>query len=207
MSFPKLRIIYNVMMCPRIILDRIWQYYHKDEYGWFSKEANYWLEEHITKDMIGFEFGSGRSTLFFCRQCKNLTSVEDSKEWFDIVTNKLKEHNIHNIKRILIEKGKSIGISQRAEFPEYANEISKYPDEHFDFILVDGSDRWNCFKNSIPKIKKGGFLILDNSDSRHLLGFRDYVKGWEHIFLTSGIYGNGTSVWIKPSKRVSHKVD
>lgn len=42
--------------------------------------------------------------------------------------------------------------------------LDQYADETFDFILIDGSQRGNCAKSAITKIKGGGYIYLDNSD-------------------------------------------
>jgi predicted O-methyltransferase YrrM len=42
--------------------------------------------------------------------------------------------------------------------------LDQYPDETFDFILIDGSQRGNCAKSAVTKIKSGGYIYLDNSD-------------------------------------------
>lgn len=38
------------------------------------------------------------------------------------------------------------------------------PDEYFDIIIVDGIHRVNCAYASLNKLKKGGILILDDSN-------------------------------------------
>jgi hypothetical protein len=43
--------------------------------------------------------------------------------------------------------------------------LDQYPNETFDFILIDGSQRGNCAKSAVEKIKRGGgYIYLDNSD-------------------------------------------
>ena len=50
-------------------------------------------------------------------------------------------------------------------FHHYASSIDRYPDGSFDAILIDGRSRPSCFKHAKSKLKSGGFLILDNSET------------------------------------------
>ena len=46
---------------------------------------------------------------------------------------------------------------------KYVNSINSYPDNHFDLVLVDGLDRNDCCAAAVNKIKRGGYLMLDDS--------------------------------------------
>jgi hypothetical protein len=76
----------------------------------------------------------------------------------------------------------------------YAGRIDAFPSESFDVITVDGIDRWSCFSRAYERLKRGGILIIDNTDKdrttfgelyeldRHLLTTRNYevrrFLGW-----------------------------
>ncbi|HLI94422.1 MAG TPA: hypothetical protein VKU83_12450, partial [Puia sp.] len=47
--------------------------------------------------------------------------------------------------------------------------IDVYPDSHFDVIIVDGRARPSCIKHALPKLKPGGWLLVDNSDRSYYL--------------------------------------
>jgi hypothetical protein len=47
--------------------------------------------------------------------------------------------------------------------PKYVTEIESSPDESLDFCLIDGHYRQACLRACLPKLKKGGFLIVDDS--------------------------------------------
>ena len=49
-------------------------------------------------------------------------------------------------------------------FESYVKAIDRYPDQSFDFVLVDGRARVACVKRALAKIKPGGAIMLDNSD-------------------------------------------
>jgi predicted O-methyltransferase YrrM len=47
--------------------------------------------------------------------------------------------------------------------PSYVAQIAEYPDQHFDFCLVDGHYRQACILAAMPKLRPGGLLIVDDS--------------------------------------------
>ena len=48
-------------------------------------------------------------------------------------------------------------------FREYVQAIDQYPDESLDLVMVDGRSRVACIHHSVTKVKRGGFLILDDA--------------------------------------------
>lgn len=54
-------------------------------------------------------------------------------------------------------------------FQNYVESIDKYKDEYFDIILVDGIARPSCVKHAINKVKKNGYIILDNAERQNYL--------------------------------------
>ena len=98
----------------------------------------------------------------------------------------------------------------------YVHIAHKYPDQFFDFALVDGRLRHLCIKVVIPKLRVGGMLILDNAE-RHVpcdaVGTyfeRGHytrepseawdelwsLKGWRTIRTANGLWI--TQIWLKP---------
>lgn len=87
----------------------------------------------------------------------------------------------------------------------YASECDKFEDEYFDVILIDGRNRVDCFNHSERTLKKGGTMILDNSErgeySHVLETYKDKItysypqNGPDNYGFTSS--GWLTHVWIK----------
>src|SRR5438876_5538528 len=67
------------------------------EIPWFSYAGIDFLNSFLEPHMIGFEYGSGGSTLFLAQRIKFLYSVEDNPEWFERVSDRLKEKKITNV--------------------------------------------------------------------------------------------------------------
>jgi len=140
---------------------------------WITHASVDQLEALLKPSMIGFEFGSGGSTLFLASRISQVISVEHDKEWKNLLDQKLIENKIDNVELILIEpeKGTDSNYGTRYgkqwldfTFYNYASQIDKYPDNHFDYISIDGRARNACLKHAWPKLKKSGYLLFDNAD-------------------------------------------
>ncbi|MFD2288830.1 methyltransferase domain-containing protein [Pedobacter petrophilus] len=136
---------------------------------WIPFSAASKLNEIIKPNWIILEIGAGTSTLWLANRSKKVTSIEASKEWFDTLNSKIKSKKIGN-------------IDLRFEWTaEKMSDFNEYPNNHFDLIYIDGGPRELCCINAIPKVKKGGYIYLDNSDSDVLSGkgaeiLQDYVN-------------------------------
>ncbi len=152
---------------------------------WVTFEAIRFMEKHLHRTMKVFEYGSGGSTLFLCKRVEEVISVEHDKRWFDTLREKIKTENIKKWKGFLIEP-KFVGETGTSnadamqyrssaqeflkyDFKTYCSYVDNYPYESFDWILVDGRARPSCLKHAIPKLKQGGYLLLDNSNREYYL--------------------------------------
>jgi predicted O-methyltransferase YrrM len=131
---------------------------HPDE-PWITPEATRLLETMIRPSDTGAEFGSGRSTLWFARRCRFLTSVEFDEQWYAKISAALRSQGLVNVdyKRAPKDQPKETG-DQSA----YARVALSFDDESIDFVLVDGLYRDYVARFMLPKLKRGGLLIIDN---------------------------------------------
>lgn len=153
---------------------------------WMTYDAIDFLKEITSVEKNVFEWGSGGSTIFFASRCKQVISVEHDKEWSKILKEYLHKLEYENvlIKEIEGEKTdyffdlnpenaddfvskelKSAGLS----YEKYVKAIDQYNNNYFDLIVVDGRVRNACIKRTLPHIKIGGYLIVDNSDRKYYL--------------------------------------
>lgn len=167
---------------------------------WITFESEEYIKSIINKNSIVFEWGSGGSTIYFSKKVKQIISIEHNKKWFDLVQKKLDEINLKNCDYTLIEP-KIIDNTFEIDdifkskdpdylnvyFDEYCNAIKKYPDNYFDVILVDGRARNGCLSNSFNKLKKGGIIILDNSEREEY----NFGKSFLDNFKEEKFYGPG----------------
>lgn len=161
---------------------------------WLSFRAIELIQARLRPDHRVFEFGGGGSTLFFLDRVASVVTVEHDAHWFE----KLKS----DISRSAGERWTAIPRpAQKGEvveqpdptvpehyhssdpqyagmnFREYASAIDAYPDQHFDWILVDGRARPSCMMHAIPKLKVGGFLVLDNFERSSYLPAAERLTG------------------------------
>ncbi len=193
---------------PRYLRDRvavmIEERAHPD-HPWLTRDAVRFLQQALRPTDVGIEFGSGRSSIWFGRRIKHLTSVEDDREWFARVTRLIAQDDL---------AGK-IDYRFRSSKDEYVGEAGLVADQSIDFCLVDGSYRDECAVQLVPKIRPGGLLVVDNinwylpSDgvapasrrpadgcaSAAWSRFADAVQGWRRYWTSNGV--TSTCIWIK----------
>ncbi|MCY2976271.1 MAG: hypothetical protein NTW52_16575 [Planctomycetota bacterium] len=124
----------------------------RPELPWISYDAIDMLSKHLNPDSRVLEFGSGMSTIWYATHAGRVVSVEDNKEWFDSIRNVFQKNQYTNIEY-------SLAGTQFA----YTNAGVK-AGGLFDLIMVDGSYRSDCIKDSLPLLASGGIVYLDNSD-------------------------------------------
>jgi len=148
---------------------------------WIPFEAANWLEHYLTPHMKVFEYGSGGSTIFFAERVAEVFSIEHDKKWHALVSRALAQRGLNNCSYKLHEPRPIAGTfsaiddSQNSRFiyddyyaatlHEYVEAIDVHPDHTFDLVLVDGRVRTECIQYALPKIKPGGYLMLDNSNN------------------------------------------
>jgi serine acetyltransferase len=172
---------------------------------WITRAAIAHLEEYLCAERRGFEWGSGRGSVWLAQRSQSLVSVEHHAEWYRSVSCLLKQHGLQNVDYRFVNES------------DYTDTITEFPKGHFDYVLVDGLLRDKAFLNSIPKVKTGGWIILDNanwylpSDSRTPQSrsfrsgpasegwqdVRERVCDWRTIWTTNGV--NDTAIFIKPA--------
>lgn len=148
---------------------------------WITFTAIERLRAHLCPGMKIFEFGSGGSTLFFIRQGAIVCSVEHDKAWHERVMQEIASQKIsgHNLRLVPPELNVDVPLGdprdpedhatsdaawRKHSFRNYVTSIDSYAPETFDVILVDGRARPACLRHALPRLKRGGLLVLDNSE-------------------------------------------
>jgi cephalosporin hydroxylase len=155
---------------------------------WYTYPAIEFIENKLNKDFRVFEFGSGNSTLWFSEKSLQVVSVESDSKWLAYI----QENMPTNVELYGIE-----------DENKYASKILEYPEEYFDIIAIDGINRNKCAEYGIPRLKKNGFVIFDNTDDRkYNKGIKLlHSKGFKRIdfygLIPSYTYKNCTSVFFK----------
>ncbi len=187
-------------------------------YPWITIEMVNILENVLKKSDVGFEFGSGYSTIWFAKNTAKITSIEHDDGWFKKVTFMLKKQNLEHKSKVIeisgVDEIKMTGVDN------YIRPIYEIKDCSLDYCFIDGIFRDSCLVVAIPKLKHGGILIMDNvdnyfpknktsisvrykRDNRSKLISRSNMKqvnkilsGWRCIWTSSAV--QDTALWIKP---------
>lgn len=198
----------------RYAVDRVrWALYERRNMDrpWLTPQANELLSMLLRPGDVGLEWGSGRSTCWFARAIRHLTSVENDPQWHAKVAEQIANKGIRNVDYRLLP------IENRQHDPQsaYVRVVDSFADDSLDFALVDGQSRAACALAVIAKLSPGGLLVVDNANwyldrpsrspqSRHGKGpvdsnwaeFEDRVKDWRAIWTSSGV--TDTAMWFKP---------
>jgi hypothetical protein len=151
-----------------------------DQVPWVNFWAREWLESYLKPEMTVFEYGSGGSTVFVARRVRKLISVEHDPQWYRAVVEALAGHGILNCEYELVEpepipSGEMPQYGCRSytstteryrglTFEPYVRRIDRRTDDSLDLVLVDGRARASCVAQAMPKIRPGGYLMLDDAE-------------------------------------------
>lgn len=215
-----LRAIKNYVLTPPPYRADYWKSLKKptealnDPLPWMNYRAIQYLNEHIRANHKVFEYGSGASTEYWLKKGCFVTSIEHDRVFYGNMKNKLQELcQYHLIEPEVSDRAipfspDSPDSFMSADFPEltferYVKSIDTFEDESFDMVVVDGRARASCIKRAAPKIKRGGVLVLDNSDRNYYLAKnRDLLNGWRRQSFRGSVRGllhfEETTVFHKP---------
>lgn len=158
---------------------------------WYTYGSIEFLSRRVKSDMVVFEYGSGNSTLWWSARVARVVSCEHDHQWFELMSSKLAANVDYNF--VEMSRG-----------DDYSKRISRHEGE-FDIVVIDGRDRVNCAKNSLPALKASGVILWDNSDRS------DYAEGYDFLlgrgFKRLDFWGMGpinnygwcTSVFYRPA--------
>jgi predicted O-methyltransferase YrrM len=142
-----------------------------------------------------------------------LTSVEHDEHWYASVSKELKSRKLTNVEYKFAPQDQP---PESGDKSEYAGIALLFPKESVDFTLIDGIYRDFTAKLMLPRIKRGGLMIIDNanwflpsqsyspSSRTHALGpegpgwaeVANELDGWRSIWTSSGV--TDTAIFIKP---------
>ncbi|MCL4219075.1 MAG: class I SAM-dependent methyltransferase [Candidatus Hydrogenedentes bacterium] len=182
-----------------------WQALRPDA-PWLTRASVKMLEAWLQPTYTGLEWGAGRSTVWLAARVGALTSVEHNAEWHRRVQEQLVRFGADHVKLVL----------EPLDSPAYVEIVQQSPDASLDFVLVDGRRRDECALAALPKLKPGGWFILDNaqryiphtSRSPETLGpdaapaserwtrFLDRIDNWPCTWTSSGVAD--TVIWRRP---------
>lgn len=137
--------------------------------AWYNYGFLKFLLPRLQKNFEVFEYGAGNSTIWYAKNVKNVTSVENDKKWVEILSPKLP----NNAKVIFKE------INEKQDYQqEIATSHQKY-----DIIVVDGRRRNDCVMFAVDYLTPKGIMILDNAEREDYQPARNFMekKGFKRI--------------------------
>jgi hypothetical protein len=170
---------------------------------WISFPATDFLTTNLTANQRVFEFGGGGSTLFYLDKGLRVITAEHNAEWFKKIQQLVKfAINMSTWQGILLTPcqpnrtemrhdfsdpnayNSSDAQSRDLDFYNYASSIDAFLDESFDLVTVDGRARPSCLKHGASKVKRGGYLLLDNTERAHYVTpkIKTYLEEFEIAF-------------------------
>jgi hypothetical protein len=173
------------------------------EIPWLTFDAVDELLKRLPPNPVVFEYGSGGSTLFWLKHGARCTSVEHDAQWFALMRQRIGNNDRldyrlipPDVEPVSVDADPADPRAYRSAdvafanqtFRNYARQIDKFPNQHFDVVLIDGRARPSCLMHSVPKVKRGGLLILDNAEREYYTArTREYFPDFTH----EAFYGAG----------------
>lgn len=139
-----------------------------------------------------FEYGSGGSTVFLASLGVQLVSVEHDEEWYKEVSRRLADLAEGTVDYRFVPPGEgecrgsdgyksAIPLYSKRNFGKYAKTIAEFPNDWFDTLLIDGRVRVDCAKEGLPKVKQGGYVVLDNSKRERYAEIRQLMQDYPKL--------------------------
>ncbi len=152
-----------------------------DGQAWLNFPALEYLKNYLSGDHRVFEYGGGGSTLFFGNRVKFVATVENDRDWFAILSEKMKAKTDQNWQGFFQEGEPTTPNPKRSpanpddfmsnapghadlSYEKYVKTIHQFPESFFDVVLVDGRARPSCIFESFSHLKRGGLLVVDNME-------------------------------------------
>jgi len=210
-------------LCIRTRYYSAWKYYLTHAVSslearipWIPFECQDYLRTLIKPSFHVFEYGSGGSTLFFAAGTQSVVSVEHDPEWYEQVSRIIRNERLTHCDCRFIPpsepKENPAGVPAfvnyvggdypNRTFLDYVRAIDSFPDASFDLVSVDGRARNSCLFHAKPKVKPGGYLLLDNAEREEYGDGRKWMDDWSRTeFYGPGPWGEAfwkAIVWRKP---------
>lgn len=116
---------------------------------WMAFPMIAFLRERITKNHSLFEFGSGFSTEFYAGLAKSVVSVEHDDAWIERIQDRLPSN----------AKIQYYPLDVDGDYCRAAQNCDQLPD----IVIIDGRDRVNCLKQSLPCCNANSVFVFDDT--------------------------------------------
>jgi len=135
---------------------------------WWTAETIETVEKILRPGMRVFEWGSGSSTVWLARRVRRVWSVDHDKFWRAKIRKWARREGVSGKIKVFIYPFENM---------RYYESVKK-PRGDIDFIVIDGRNRVECFKRAAGRLRRGGYIMVDDTD-RPLYGPMYDVAGME----------------------------
>lgn len=115
--------------------------------------------EHAMRSWSVFEYGSGLSTVWFAKRCKEMVTVDENRLYHQAVLNELMKNKISNVLPLWRENYGHVDL-KCTPYSEAINEDNR----QYDLIIIDGRNRVMCALNALRHLKPKSWLLIDNTN-------------------------------------------
>ena len=172
---------------------------------WLAGNVIAFMKAEVKPSHTVFEWGAGSSTFFWAAYTAQVETIEHDPEWHDKVQTALNKNQIKNVHAVCVRPERRLGdgdpadpraySSHRPEWDEYQFEryvrtIEDFADDAFDWVCIDGRARPSCLLAGKPKVKPGGWIMLDNSRRDHYQPALSGFAAWRHVRITGPVCGS-----------------
>lgn len=149
---------------------------------WFKPDVVKYLSGLLQSDWTILETGCGGSTIWYAKRVAKVISFEHDPAW----ALKVQEY-------ILSREIKNVTLHLDVNYPKEG--IKGFKKNKFDFISIDGRGRRKSIESSIPYLKSGGYLLLDDSQRERYQNIF-LLDSWSNVKFTR--HDKQTIIWRKP---------
>jgi hypothetical protein len=170
----------------------LYEFTHPNE-PWIAQKAVRFLKNNLSNDWIGLEWGSGRSSAWFAERLEFLVSIEHNKEWHEKISRSLPA----NAECRYISLNHPESESTHPDYnplPDYVKVVHEF--DRLNFVVVDGHYRQACVKAAMPKLSRGGLLLVDNTNWLPLVEW-GVPTTWPIVHQSENVMTQ-TTIWRKP---------
>ncbi len=133
-------------------------------------DAYSWLLDFVKPHHRIFEYGSGKSTLWFGKNAREVVAVDRVPVCYETCARELEEHNIRNVECVL-----KADVGGNPDAAGYSKLIHEYEGQ-FDLVFVDGHFRRECMEECYDKAKYA--ILMDNTDNPGYQDAYDVMRSW-----------------------------
>lgn len=169
---------------------------------WWPYAMTAYVESVLPASARVFEYGGGGSSLWLADRGAHVTTVEHDSGWDRQLRRVVPPRQVELLLVPPSESGQITSATHDGFFDDYVGSIDSYSDDIFDLVIVDGRARVECAMRARQKLKRGGMILLDDSDRPRYAAAVRALDAWpsrsvEGLKVGSSIPAR-TTIWTRP---------